>query len=589
MLAISAFILAALAGSAAAQTTTYEAESAVLTGVTVGTSVTGFSGTGYVEGFDTAGDEITFTVTSATQGLYDLKIIYNGPYGDKYTTMVLNGAGGGQVFLPATTSWVTVSAGQVLLNAGSNTIELQNNWGWYLIDAITLTPSTPRGPHSISTTPVNPAANSDAKALLKYLGSIYGKHILSGQQDQASLDWVTANVGKTPAILGVDFMDYTDSRTSRGASSTDVDKAITFAGLGGIITFVWHWGAPVGLYDTPDQRWWSGFYTAATDFNVATALADTTNANYTLLVHDIDTIAVQLLKLQTAGVPILFRPLHEAEGGWFWWGAQGPAACKKLYNLVYDRITNYHGITNIIWVWNSVSADWYPGDSIVDIVSADTYTQGDHGPISATYNALLSLVSDKKMIAAAEIGSIMDPTQLQLYQADWLYFVIWSGDYISGGTWNSLDLLKSVYGTDYVLNLDEIQGWKSSAPTTTTTSVRPTTTSSKTTTTSSKTTTTSSKTTTTSSKTTTRTTTATARTTTKSTTTSSRTTTRSTTTSSKTTTTPTKTTTTKTTTTPAAPGATHYGQCGGIGFTGPLTCQSPYVCTVLNPYYSQCL
>ncbi|EPS43163.1 hypothetical protein H072_2864 [Dactylellina haptotyla CBS 200.50] len=581
MLGLLPFVLAALAGSAAAQTTTYQAESATLTGVTVATSVAGYSGTGYIEGFDTAGDEIKFTVTAASQALYDLQIVYNGPYGDKYTTVVLNGAGGGQVSLPATTTWVTVSAGQVLLNAGSNTIQIQNNWGWYLIDAILLSPSVPRGPHSISTTPVNAAANSDAKALLKYLGSIYGNHILSGQQDQASLDWVTNNVGKTPAILGVDFMDYVDSRTSRGASSTDVDKAIAFAAKGGIITFCWHWGAPVGLYDTSAQPWYSGFYTAATDFNLATALADTTNANYTLLVHDIDTIAVQLKKLEAAGVPILFRPLHEAEGGWFWWGAQGAEPCKKLYNLVYNRLTTYHGIKNLIWVWNSVSPAWYPGDSIVDIVSADTYTQGDHGPISATYNSLLSLVSDKKIIAAAEIGSIMDPVQLQLYQADWVYFVIWGGDFISGGSWNSLDLLKSVYGSDYVLNLDEIQGWKTPTTTTTTTTSRTTTTSSRTTTTSSRTTTTSSRTTTTSSRTTT--------TSSRTTTTSSRTTTtssRPTTTSSRTTTT---TTITTRTTTASGPVATHWGQCGGIGFTGPTVCESPYTCTQLNPYYYQCL
>lgn len=76
----------------------------------------------------------------------------------------------------------------------------------YLIDAITLSPSPTRGPHKITTKNVNKNANSDAKSLLSYLGSIYGKKILSGQQDQASLDWVTTNVGKTPAILGVDFM-----------------------------------------------------------------------------------------------------------------------------------------------------------------------------------------------------------------------------------------------------------------------------------------------------------------------------------------------------------------------------------------------
>ncbi|CAO2652836.1 Nn.00g022470.m01.CDS01 [Neocucurbitaria sp. VM-36] len=453
-------VIAALFGFATSQNTTLQAESATLSGVTVGTSVAGYTGSGYVEGFDEAADKITFTVNVTSSALYDLSIIYNGPNGDKYTQVVLNSAGGSQVSLPATTSWTTVSAGQVLLNSGANTIEIQNNWGWYLIDAITLSPSAQRAPHQVTTTPVNKNANADAKALLKYLGSIYGKNILSGQQDQASLDWVTTNVGKTPAILGVDLMDYTESRISRGASSTDVDKALAFAQKGGIVTFVWHWGAPTGLYDTEEQRWWSGFYTAATDFNIETALADTTNANYTLLMKDIDTIAVQLKKLQDAGVPVLWRPLHEAEGAWFWWGAKGPEPAKKLYRIVYERLTVQHGLNNLIWVWNSVAPAWYPGDDVVDIVSADTYTEGDHGPISATYNNLLALTNDTKIIAATEIGSVMEPSQLQAYQADWVYFCVWSGDYVSGGSWNSLDLLKRVYSDEYVLTLDEIQGWK---------------------------------------------------------------------------------------------------------------------------------
>jgi mannan endo-1,4-beta-mannosidase len=190
--------------------------------------------------------------------------------------------------------------------------------------------------------------------------------------------WVCISFIVVPIITD-NYPDYTDSRTSRGASSTDVEKAIAHAAKGGIVTFVWHWGAPVGLYDTEEQRWWSGFYTAATDFNVATALADTANANYTLLIHDIDTIAVQLKKLQTAKVPVLFRPLHEAEGKWFWWGAQGPEPAKKLYRIVYDRLTTYHKINNLVWVWNSVAPTWYPGNDVVDIVSADTYAQGDHG------------------------------------------------------------------------------------------------------------------------------------------------------------------------------------------------------------------
>jgi mannan endo-1,4-beta-mannosidase len=158
------------------------------------------------------------------------------------------------------------------------------------------------------------------------------------------------------------------------------------------------------------------------------------------------------------------------------WGAKGPEPAKKLYKIVFDRLTRIHKLQNLIWVWNSVDPAWYvplffdsrhplttlryPGNSYVDIVSADTYAQGDHGPISATYNNLLTLTEDTKIIAAAEIGSVMEPSLLKAYQADWAWFVVWSGDYISAGLWNSLDLLKRVYNDAYVLTLDEIQGWR---------------------------------------------------------------------------------------------------------------------------------
>lgn len=87
-------------------------------------------GTGYIEGFDATADSATISITSASQTLYDLSIVYSAPYGTKATTVVLNGAGGSQISLEETTSWTTVSAGQVLLNAGTNTISIQSNWGW---------------------------------------------------------------------------------------------------------------------------------------------------------------------------------------------------------------------------------------------------------------------------------------------------------------------------------------------------------------------------------------------------------------------------------------------------------------------------
>jgi mannan endo-1,4-beta-mannosidase len=142
---------------------------------------------------------------------------------------------------------------------------------------------------------------------------------LSGQQDLTWANWIAENVGKTPALVSVDLIDYSPSLVEfQGNVSTTIEDAIAHDARGGIVSVLWHWNAPTGLYNTDDQPWWSGFYTAATDFNVTTALADTTNANYTLIIRDIDAIATQLKRLQSAGIPVIFRPLHEAEGGWFW-------------------------------------------------------------------------------------------------------------------------------------------------------------------------------------------------------------------------------------------------------------------------------
>ncbi|KAG7292869.1 Mannan endo-1,4-beta-mannosidase man26A [Staphylotrichum longicolle] len=440
---------------------TYEAENAILSGTTVDTAQTGYTGTGYVTGFDQATDKITFKVDSATARLYDLSIRVAAIYGDKRTSVVLNGGASSEVFFAAGTTFTSVAAGQVLLNAGSNTIDIVNNWGWYLIDSITLTPSAPRPAHQINASPVNAAADANAKALYKYLRSIYGKKILSGQQELSYANWIAQQTGKTPALVSVDLMDYSPSRVERGTVGTAVEEAITHHNRGGIVSVLWHWNAPTGLYDTDAHKWWSGFYTDATDFDVAAALSSTTNANYTLLIRDIDAIAVQLKRLQTAGVPVLFRPLHEAEGGWFWWGAKGPEPAKKLYGILYDRLTNYHKINNLIWVWNSILPEWYPGDATVDILSADVYAQGN-GPMSTQYNQLIELGKDKKMIAASEVGAAPLPDLLQAYEAHWLWFAVWGDTFINNPDWNSLDNLKKIYTSDYVLTLDEIQGWRSS-------------------------------------------------------------------------------------------------------------------------------
>jgi beta-mannanase len=447
--------------AAAAETLTYEAETGVLNGTVVESTAAGYSGTGYVTGFDTGTDSVTIAIPDSPGGLHDLSVRYRGPYGQKVASLQLNGAGIGDVTLPETTEFTDLPAGKVLLTAGDNTVTIVNNWGWYEIDAISVTPSADRAPHSVTGDLVNPNASAEAKSLMRYLAANYGKNILSGQQDMASITWVEQNIGKSPAVGGFDLMDYSPSRVERGTTSQEVENAIAWDGQGGINTLAWHWNAPSGLIDTEGHEWWRGFYTDATTFDVAAALADKTSADYQLLIRDIDAIAVQLQRLEDAGIPVLWRPLHEAEGGWFWWGAKGPEPTKELWRILYDRITNHHHIDNLIWVWNSKSPAWYPGDDVVDVVSIDSYpAQGDHGALSGAYDELVSLGQDRKLVALGEVGGIPDPDQLEAYQAHWSWFVTWSGNFVQDGVTNPRDLLTKIYNHEYVITRDELGDFK---------------------------------------------------------------------------------------------------------------------------------
>lgn len=435
----------------------YEAEKAKLNGTTVNSTAEGFSGTGYVAGFDEDNDSVTFTVKAQANVLYNLSIGFRAPNGDKVMSLELNGKPSGEVSVRGTKEFKEVSAGKVLLNKGDNTIAIVKNWGWYEIDYIKLQIADAPAAHQIVNKLVNPNATAGAKSLMSFLVDNYGKFILSGQQEYKNIEWLEKNVGKKPAVMGFDLIDYSPSRVKYGATSKETDLAIEWHKQGGIVTFAWHWNAPMDLINETGKEWWRGFYTDATTFDIQYAMDNEKSKQYRLLLDDIDVIAVQLKKLQKANVPVLFRPLHEAEGGWFWWGAKGPEPAKKLYKLVYDRLTNYHKLNNLIWVWNSVSPDWYPGDDVVDIVSYDSYPKdGDYGPVIQQYDSLVKLVKDKKIVALSENGSIPDPDLLSTYGADWSWFCTWTGEFLTDGKKNSLEHLKKLYNHKRVLTLDEL-------------------------------------------------------------------------------------------------------------------------------------
>jgi mannan endo-1,4-beta-mannosidase len=217
----------------------------------------------------------------------------------------------------------------------------------------------------------------------------------------------------------------------------------------------WHWFSPFGA----TGEIWKSFNANGTTFD-ARRVADETSREYAAMVRDIDLVAEKLKVLRDAHVPVLWRPLHEAEGKWFWWGAHGPEATRRIYRLMFDRFTRVHALNNLVWVWtttdNPDALEWYPGDEFVDIIGADIYTRtGGRGTYLSVFDNLRQLYGGRKMIALCETDALPDPGELAREGADWLWFLIWD-DFIERTDVNPPGALTQAYRHDRALTLDAL-------------------------------------------------------------------------------------------------------------------------------------
>jgi len=325
--------------------------------------------------------------------------------------------------------------------------------------------------------PVNPNADATTNAVYDYLRSIWGNHMLSGQQDltwENSIDQyqrVINDTGKAPAIMGYDFMNY--GLYWNGISGiTQTEEAIEHWERGGLITFAWHWRDP----DAAEGEI-GAFYTKDTSFEIplADGELDTGSTSFANIEADVAMIADELQRLEDAGVTVLWRPLHEASGGWFWWGRNDrtdgmPAAYAqvKLWQYLYDRLTNYYGLNNLIWIWNGQSGAWYPGDEYVDIVSHDLYDgERNYESQLEIYDVARGYSAETKMVAMSENSNIPDPDLMKADGAWWLYFCVWNDTYTEEGVssnnnfwtgeyFNTNAHKVHVYNHELVITLDEL-------------------------------------------------------------------------------------------------------------------------------------
>lgn len=401
---------------------------------------------GAITGFDQEGDQATWTF-KAKAGIYLTQLRYCSPHAEKGFELVLNGKKISGMFAKTGTESAFCPAGAVELQEGQNTLIAAKGWGYFELLSIALSPApAPRPLRKPAAVPADPKATAKTRALLRQLIAGYGTQLLSGQYDESECALVRQRTGKTPAILGADLMDYSPSRRAQGANPKKATESwIAHAKAGQILTLSWHWNAPKDLLNTAEQPWYKGFYTKATTFDVARALANPKGEDYALLLRDIDAIAVELKKLAAAEIPVLWRPLHEAEGGWFWWGAKGPEVYKQLWQLMFQRLTQTHQLHNLLWVHNCTKPAWYPGDAWVDVVGVDAYPSDPTDPLSATWEELISRFDGKKLLALTELGGVPDAVRLKRFGVRWAYFVSWTG-YVAKLAPDELKRLYSVPG-----------------------------------------------------------------------------------------------------------------------------------------------
>lgn len=417
-----------------------QAEDGTLTGsAVIKKARKGYSGKGYVVGIGERQNwKVTFDLPSNQYYNISIKVasekkVKNGlaVNGDKISEFTTDGS----------KKFETLSFDNILLNKGSTDISIEVEDGKIEIDSVTIKASDEISKLNLSIKNpklTNKNADYNAQALYNYLCDNYGKKVILGQHDTvgttAESSLINSVTGKFPAIRFGDMTMFTDKTYT---SDNEIPCAIKWAKSGGIVGYMWHWDAPSGGRSC---------YADDTKFDLKKAVTKIDIANKSIselkklkkkgkisaeclaLVEDIDTISEQLGKLQDNGIAVLWRPLHEASNGYFWWG-QDAQSYKWLWKLMYKRQTQYHKLNNLIWVWSAQNANWYVGNDYCDVLSVDVYNNSNN---DGQVNSLIFLknICGTKPISIGECGAFPSIQSIADQKAMWSYIGQWGGKFL---------------------------------------------------------------------------------------------------------------------------------------------------------------
>lgn len=458
-------------------TMTVEAESGELIGSAAKHDLPEASGGAFVNGVNLEGDELKMTAEIPYSGFYDLNFRTMGSAG-RVNNVLVDDMKVGDITTNSPEFFGDTPLDYIYLEAGTHTISITPSWGYIDIDCLIISAAAnpvTEDTYKVTSPLSNPNADEPTRRLYKFLCDVYGKYSLAGQyadkgRESSEYEKITAKTGKTFAVLGLDVSNYSLGSKAHGSESRTIEYAYDwYKNAGGIVQLCWHWTSPEEYaVNSGDNPWYSSFYKEGSKLDLDKIMNGEDEVGYQLLMDDIDNMSEQLARLRDAGVPVLWRPLHEAAGGWFWWGNCEPESYKKLWNVMYDKMTNEHNLTNLIWIWNGQSPEWYPGDETVDINGWDIYA-GNHVDTSQSgrFADMATNYGEKtKLIALTENGCVMDPDKVMNDNARWLFWGTWSDPFtmklgvVINDEYTTVELLTKAYNHERVLTLDELPDLK---------------------------------------------------------------------------------------------------------------------------------
>lgn len=334
------------------------------------------------------------------------------------------------------------SVDNLYLPAGPSVVELEVISGSAALDYILIESSDRvKGDcYEISHRTAGSETSVAATGLMRYLCDTYGNSILTAQNvtpgTNAEIDMIYSETGRYPAIRTGELVYTTSAKESElETAQNELEAALEWGKSGGIVSFMWHWSAPEK----------GGVFKEETDFLLEDAVTEKTISVYDeagldrllangeitkecrALMRDIDEIAKVLAEFKNANIPVIFQPLPFGDTELYWWGGNAEYY-KWLWQLVFDRLDEYHRLNNLIYVWNGSSAEFYPGDSLCDIIGQSIYEQSP-ASFAGRFSALAQLCDDtKKPMAITDCDEIPSADFMRRDYAMWLWFSAGSGE-----------------------------------------------------------------------------------------------------------------------------------------------------------------